>query len=133
MGAAVVAGEDAIGRGEKRYLPALMAEQGPSPGPQRGEVYSPDPIGVLTTAVHETNVIPRASRVNRPSSPLALSSHQPLRLRQILRPVGVEEWVVTLDREVDHGHLVACGPGVHLADAFLDQGAAQILGERDRP
>jgi hypothetical protein len=65
MGAAVVAGEDAIGRGEKRDLPALMAEQGPSPGLQRGEVYSPDPIGIWTTSVHESNVIPQASGVNR--------------------------------------------------------------------
>jgi len=133
MGAAVVAGEDAIGSGEQRDLPALVAEQGPPLSLQRGEVYSPDPIGVLTAAVHETNVIPWAFRVNRRTSPLPLPLQQPLRLRQILRPIGIEERVVTFDREFNHGHLVALGPGVHLADAFLHQGATQILGERDRP
>src|SRR6202007_1916825 len=47
--AAVVACEDAIGCREKRDLAALVAEQCPPLGLQRGEVYSPDPIRVLTT------------------------------------------------------------------------------------
>ena len=57
---------------------------------------------------------------------IAPAEHR-LRRGKVGHLVDVEERIERLDREVHFGQAVPGHPAIHLADAFLNQGAAQVI------